>query len=46
MLIIKYHLFLKGKFIHSCKNLTYSFDNDNWKGLGELLLKIYNDLIK
>jgi len=34
------------KFIHSCKNLTYSFDNDNWKGLGELLLKIYNDLIK
>ncbi|ORX48951.1 hypothetical protein BCR36DRAFT_70132 [Piromyces finnis] len=34
------------KLIHSCKNITYFLDHENWKELGELLLKIYNDLIK
>jgi len=34
------------KLAHSCKDLSYTLDNNNWKELGELLLKIYNTLIK
>jgi calcineurin-binding protein cabin-1 len=34
------------KLEHSCKNIDYTLENNNWKELGELLLKIYNELIK